>query len=107
MGADAGRCIKVTDTTESAAREPRGDTDIFELSDRYIKNCAALDPMLASFWGIPGHDQEITDYSPDGWAARLELQQTTLRQLDYVVPMRPGDRIAIEVMRERVAAERD
>src|SRR3954452_18439547 len=97
----------VTDTSEGAAHERRGDTGIFELSDRYIKDCAALDPMLASFWGIAGYDHEITDYSPDGWAARLELQQTTLRRLDQVVPQRPGDRIAIEVMRERITAERD
>ena len=59
---------------------------IFELSDQYIIDSAALDPMLASFWGIPGHDEEITDYSPEGWAARLELQQRTLRALSEVEP---------------------
>ena len=55
-------------------RDPPG---IFELSDRYIVESAALDPMLATFWGIPGHDDEMTDYSPDGWAARLELQRAS------------------------------
>ena len=97
----------MTDTSEGAAVERPCGGDIFELSDRYIEDCAALDPMLASFWGIAGFDHEITDYSPDGWAARLELQRSTLRQLAEVVPRAPRDRIAIEVMRERVQAECD
>jgi uncharacterized protein (DUF885 family) len=80
---------------------------IFELSDRYIIDSAALDPMLASFWGIPGHDEEITDYSPEGWAARLELQQQTLRALSEIEPRDRTERIATEVMRERVQAELD
>ena len=77
------------------------------MSDQYIIESAALDPMLASFWGIPGHDEEITDYSPEGWAARLELQQRTLRALSEVEPHDRGERIATEVMRERVQAELD
>ena len=85
----------------------RHGTDIFELSDQYIVESAALDPMLASFWGIPGHDHEMTDYSPDGWEARRELQQRTLRDLAQVQPRDRNDRIAVEVMRERVQAELD
>jgi uncharacterized protein (DUF885 family) len=79
--------------------------DIFELSDQYIVESAALDPMLASFWGIPGHDDEMTDYSPEGWAARLELQCATISALSRIEPRDRRDRIAIEVMRERVRAE--
>ncbi len=82
-------------------------TGIFELSDQYIVESAALDPMLASFWGIPGHDDMITDYSPDGWDARLELQRKTIRSLSEIDPRGRSDRIAIEVMRERVQAELD
>jgi uncharacterized protein (DUF885 family) len=96
---------EVTVNESAAARpEPPG---IFELSDRYIVESAALDPMLASFWGIPGHDDEMTDYSPEGWAARLELQRETIRDLAKVEPRGRSDRIAIEVMRERVQAELD
>jgi uncharacterized protein (DUF885 family) len=80
---------------------------IFQLSDQYIVDSAALDPMVASFWGIPGHDDEMTDYSPQGWAARLELQRRTLADLSRIEPRSRSDRIAIEVMRERVQAEFD
>jgi hypothetical protein len=68
---------------------PRTHSAIFEVSDRYIEDCAALDPMLASFWGISGYDHQITDYSPDGWAARLDLQRAALRRLDDVTPTAP------------------
>ena len=92
---------------ESAAGTRADPSDIFELSDQYIVETAALDPMMATFWGIPGHDDVMTDYSPEGWAGRLELQQRTIRQLAELYPRDRRDRIAIEVMRERVGAERD
>jgi uncharacterized protein (DUF885 family) len=96
-----------TVTQNESAAAGRQASEIFALSDRYIVESAALDPMAASFWGIPGHDHEMTDYSPEGWAARLELQRTTLRDLAQIEPASRSDRIAIEVMRERVQAEHD
>ncbi|MBK5330665.1 MAG: DUF885 domain-containing protein [Ilumatobacteraceae bacterium] len=96
-----------TRTDAASAAPARGPGGIFDLSDQYIVQSAALDPVLASFWGLPGHDDEMTDYSPDGWAARLALQRETIRGLGQLQPHDRGDRIAIEVMRERVQAELD
>ena len=92
---------------ESAAGGRAGPGDIFELSDDYVIETAALDPMAATFWGIAGHDHRMTDYSPEGWAGRLELQHRTMRQLEQLAPRSRNDRIAIDVMYERVGAERD
>jgi uncharacterized protein (DUF885 family) len=92
---------------ESAAGGRAGPVDIFELSDQYVVETAALDPMAATFWGIAGHDHRITDYSPEGWAGRLDLQHRTMRQLEQLAPRSRNDRIAIDVMHERVGAERD
>lgn len=94
-------------TLNESAPDERGAPPIFALSDQYIVESAALDPMLASFWGVPGHDDEMTDYSPDGWAARLDLQSRTLAELTTIEPDGRSDRIAVEVMRERVQAEFD
>ena len=77
---DGGAVVK-HDESGTGGRDAPG---IFELSDQYIVDSAALDPMLASFWGIPGHDHEMTDYSPDGWASRLELQRRAIRDLANV-----------------------
>ncbi len=92
---------------ESAAGRAAETSDIFELSDQYIVASAALDPLMATFWGVPGHDDEMTDFSPEGWARKLELQQQTCRKLAEVEPHSRDDRIAIDVMRERVELERD
>ncbi|MGZ4771354.1 MAG: DUF885 domain-containing protein [Ilumatobacteraceae bacterium] len=92
---------------ESVAGRAAETGEIFELSDQYILASAALDPLMATFWGVPGHDDEMTDFSPEGWARRLELQQQTCRKLAEVEPRGRHDRIAIEVMRERVELERD
>ncbi|MGZ6982787.1 MAG: DUF885 family protein, partial [Ilumatobacteraceae bacterium] len=92
---------------ESVAGRAAETGEIFELSDQYILASAALDPLMATFWGVPGHDDEMTDFSPEGWARRLELQQQTCRKLAEVEPRDRHDRIAIEVMRERVELERD
>ena len=81
-------------------------SEIFGLSDQFIVDSAALDPMVATFWGIPGYDHELTDYSPEGWSARLELNRRTARRLDGLVPSNRVERVAIDVMRERLAADR-
>ena len=84
-GADARGWVD-DDGLTNQRRPAAGATGIFELSDQYIVESAALDPVLASFWGIPGHDDEMTDYSPDGWDARLELQRQTIRSLGQLQP---------------------
>jgi uncharacterized protein (DUF885 family) len=100
---DGGTTVRHRESSTDAS-DPTG---IFELSDRYIAGNAALDPMLASFWGIPGHDDKITDYSPDGWAERLEFHTAAIRELAQIAPQTRSDRIAVEVMRERIQAEVD
>src|SRR4051812_30010269 len=41
---------------------------IFELSDRFVDELAVLRPTLATELGIPGHDGEWDDTSPEGVA---------------------------------------
>jgi len=75
---------------------------VYELADHYVERFAALDPLAATGEGIAGHDHEMTDYSPDGAAERAELDRATLRALDAVEVRTDADRIAAEVMRERL-----
>ena len=44
--------------------------DVFAISSDYMDRRAALDPVWATSLGIPGHDGQMTDYSPDGVEAR-------------------------------------
>jgi uncharacterized protein (DUF885 family) len=72
---------------------------VADLSDRFVTRAAALDPIAATFEGIPGHDSELTDYSPDGIEERLRHSHATLRELGTTTPDGDAERIAAEVLR--------
>jgi uncharacterized protein (DUF885 family) len=75
---------------------------VHELSDRYVERSAALDPVGATFEGIPGHDDELTDYSPDGIAERLAYSHAVLRELDETPPGGDDERVAADVLRHQL-----
>lgn len=80
---------------------------ITELASEYVDRYAALDPVGATSMGVPGHDAEMTDYSPDGAAARDALDRETMQALEAVRPSNDHERIGADVMRERLAVALD
>ena len=74
-----------------------------DIANRYVDEIAELDPVLATFAGIAGHDDRMTDYSPDGWAAAAELDRRTLAALDNVEPVDGRESAAREAMQERLS----
>ncbi len=79
-------------------------SEIHDLSERYIVAMAALDPLTATSWGVTGHDHQVTDFSPAGAGARADLQRATLRALQVTTADDDCERVAIEVMAERMTA---
>ncbi|GAA1800575.1 DUF885 domain-containing protein [Actinomadura chokoriensis] len=81
-------------------------TALDDLAGRYADEFAALDPCLAALMGIAGQEARLTDYGPEGVAARAELARRTLAELGGV-PVGGGDaeRVAAAVMRERLEVE--
>ena len=77
-------------------------TPIYELSDAYVERAAQLDPVGATGRGIIGYDDKMTDYSPDGIAARTELDRTTVTRLGELQPENDRDRIAGDLLSERL-----
>jgi len=75
---------------------------VFALADHYVERFAALDPLSATGEGIGGHDHEMTDYSPAGSDERAGHDRATLRALDALTPETDADRVAAEVLRERL-----
>lgn len=59
---------------------------IFVLSDRIVDDYVALDPMVATYLGVPGHDHEWGDLSPDGHEQRRGLFTTALDQVRATPP---------------------
>src|SRR3954447_4655658 len=76
--------------------------DVFEIADQYVERLAALDPVGATKSGVPGHDAEMTDYSPDGIDARDALARDTLTELANAPRNNDGERRAADVMAERL-----
>lgn len=80
----------------------RAKTAVDEIAERYLDTYARLDPCAATELGITGHDDDITDYSPDGVATRAEAARATLRELDGAKPVDDVDVVTIAAMRERL-----
>jgi uncharacterized protein (DUF885 family) len=76
-------------------------SEVFDIADRYCVELGALDPCSATYAGIPGHDHEMTDYSPAGAARRADLVRETLVALAAAPQETDDDRLAASVMTER------
>ena len=83
----------------------RRATAVDAVAERYLATFAALDPCAATELGITGHDDDITDYSPSGVAARADAARTSLRELDGVTPEDDVDVVTLAAMRERLAVQ--
>ncbi|MEE9276895.1 MAG: DUF885 domain-containing protein [Dehalococcoidia bacterium] len=78
---------------------------VYEIASDYVDRYAALDPLAATSMGVPGHDAEMTDYSPAGANARAQLSRETLARLGPAPLEGERDRIARDVMVERLELE--
>lgn len=78
---------------------------IHDLADRYVDEVAALDPIAATFLGIPGYEDRLTDLSPEGFAAHAECDRRTLAQLQQATPRDDAERVAQEAMAERLGLQ--
>lgn len=78
---------------------------VHQICDAFVEELAAADPVAATAWGIPGYDDKLTDYSPDGHAARAELAKRTLEAVRAVEPGDDGERSAKAVFTERVGLD--
>ncbi|GAA0243441.1 DUF885 domain-containing protein [Saccharothrix mutabilis subsp. mutabilis] len=84
------------------ATSPAG---VHGISNQFVVDYAAADPLTATFIGTPGHDDQLTDYSPDGHAARRELAQRALAAITAAEPADKSEADAKAVFLERVGLE--
>jgi uncharacterized protein (DUF885 family) len=73
---------------------------IYEIASDYVDRVAELDPISATGMGVPGHDTEMTDYSPDATAAQSALRKETLARLAAAPVTSDRDRVAKEAMED-------
>ncbi|MCE6997676.1 DUF885 domain-containing protein [Saccharothrix sp. S26] len=75
------------------------------ISNQFVADYAAADPVAATFIGKPGHDDRLTDYSPEGHAAREELARRALAAIGAAEPADKSEADAKAVFLERVGLE--
>ena len=80
---------------------------VHKISDSYVDDLAALDPILATFEGIVGYDDKMPDLSPDGVAARAELADRALAAVRAAEPADKSEADAKAVFLERVGVRAD
>ncbi len=78
---------------------------VHQICDRYVEDYSALDPIAATYLGIPGGDHLVTDYSPDGRRARTELARTAWNDVRAAAPADESERVAQAVFLERVGID--
>lgn len=77
---------------------------ITDLADDHVSRACLLDPIRATFLGVPGSDDRLTDYSPEGIEARAELERETLVELARLPPRDDEERVAASFLAERLAS---
>ena len=77
-------------------------TTVNDIAERYVTACAELNPVGATAHGIMGYDDRLPDLTPDGFAARAELDKWTVGELAAVTPGDDRERAAKLAMLERL-----
>ncbi len=75
------------------------------ISNQFVVDYAAADPLTATSIGTPGYDDRLTDYSPDGHRARTELCRRALADITAAEPADASEVAAKSVFLERVGLE--
>ena len=101
MAWPAGRWGTFTPVTQTA-NAPRPTTAIDQIADAFLAELLTLSPITATYLGIPGHEEELDDFSPAGLAAHSELRRRTLAELDRATPQDDIDKVTLAAMRERL-----
>ncbi|MGI8434550.1 MAG: DUF885 domain-containing protein [Nocardioidaceae bacterium] len=85
-------------TAENASTRP-----VDAVAARFVEDFATLDPLSATYLGIPGHDHQLPDLSGDGYAARESLTREALRAMRDTEPTDEREHAAKAAFLERLS----
>jgi uncharacterized protein (DUF885 family) len=87
-------------THEQAAPVREAD----DVAERFVVDMAAADPIMATFCGIAGHEDQLPDLTPDGYAARDDLLRRARDEMTRATPSDERERVAQSSFVERADA---
>src|SRR5579875_383905 len=82
--------------------QARTPSEVDAIAERHLDAEVAHDPLLATYLGIPGLDDQMPALDPDWLAERSEIRQRTLRELAAAEPRDANDRITAAAMRSEL-----
>jgi uncharacterized protein (DUF885 family) len=82
-----------------------GHRAIDAASDDFVTRYCALDPITATYLGVTGHEAELPDLSPDGYAAREELTRSAYAAVEAATPVDEREVVARDAFLERLGLE--
>ena len=82
-------------------------SQIFDIADRYVEKVAEMSPFSATYMGVPGHDHEMNDFSPETAEAEAERDRATLAELNSTPIEDDRDRIARDAMVDSLSLSLD
>ena len=81
----------------------RTPTAVDAIADGYLDALAAHNPMLATYFGIPGHDHELPALTPDWLSGGSQLRQRVLAELSGAAAgVDANDRITVAALRQEL-----
>jgi uncharacterized protein (DUF885 family) len=73
-----------------------------QIAGRYVRDAMELDPLWATLAGVTGPGDRMADTTPDGFAARADLDRAAIAELRAVAPSGEPERVARAAMLERL-----
>ncbi|GGR49202.1 uncharacterized protein (DUF885 family) [Nocardioides luteus] len=74
-------------------------------TDRYVEELCALDPLIATYVGVSGHDAELPDLSPDGMQAVEDLNREAYADVAAITPVDEREQVAKDAFLERIGLD--
>ena len=80
---------------------------VYAIGDAYLDAYVVLDPIAATDMGVGSHVDTFPDLTPNGHAARNDLARATLHELAATPPTTDRDRVAADLMNDRLQVSVD
>jgi uncharacterized protein (DUF885 family) len=104
MARRLSRISPVTNSPAPQGRAPRmpGMNPTDQIAERYVTDAIKIDPVMATFAGIAGYDDQLPDLSPAGFEARATLDRATVAAMHEVSATGEIEQVAQAAMLERL-----
>jgi uncharacterized protein (DUF885 family) len=82
-------------------------SQVYDIANDYVERYAALNPLSATSIGVPGYDDKMSDFSPQGAEANADLKRQTIAALNAATVEGERDRIARDAMLDDLQTDLD